>query len=33
METVKERKLDVVDNDSNKNGRNIDQPGNCSIVE
>jgi len=33
LETVEDGKVDVVNNESNKNGRNIDQPVNCSIVE
>jgi hypothetical protein len=33
LETVEDGKVDVVNNESNNNGRNIDQPVKCSIVE
>jgi len=33
LESVEDGKVDVVNNESNKNGRNIDQPVNGSIVE
>lgn len=32
LETVEDWKVDVVNNDSNNNGRNIDQPVNCSMI-